>query len=170
MLHHWSHLRRAYDTIIQYIAWPSPPQDRRRSQVEHKLFNLILDMAEKGREEFNQGMSIAVKEWLEAGILREQETTSLAGTAPESNTEDQLLARLRLCKLQETKMSVEIVARLQKLVQTDGSSKRMKSAIRIDLISGGWLNSSRQYCFFAKFFHIDFFVSCSHQKEARCSR
>ena len=147
MLHHRSHLRHAYDTIIQYIAWPSPPQDRRRSQVEHKLFNLILDMAEKGREEFNQGMSIAVKEWLEAGILREQETTSLAGTAPESNIEDQLLTRLRLCKLQETKISLEIVARLQKLVQTDGSSKRMKSAIRIDLISGGWLNSGMKYCF-----------------------
>ena len=104
-------------------------------------------MAEKGREEFNEGMSIAVKEWLEAGILREQETTSLASIAPASNIEDQLLARLRSCKLKETKMSLEIVARLQKLVQTDGSSKRTKSAIRIDLISGGWLNSSRDYCF-----------------------
>ena len=147
MLHHWSHLRRAYDTIIQYIAWPSPPQDRRRSQVEHKLFNLILDMAEKGREEFNQGMSVAVKEWVDAGIPRGQESTSLSGTARESNIEDQLLNRLRLRKLQETKMSLEVVARLQKLVQTDGSSKRTKSAIRIDLISGGWLNSSREYWF-----------------------
>ena len=141
MLHHRSHLRHAYDTIIQYIAWPSPLQDRRRSQVEHKLFNLILDMAEKGREEFNQGMSIAIKEWAEAGILREQGTTSLAGTAPESNVEDCLLARSQLRELQETKMSLEIVAHLRQLIQTDGSSKRTKSSIRIDLISGGWLNS-----------------------------
>ena len=103
-------------------------------------------MAEKGREEFNKGMSIAVGEWLEAGILREQKT-SLVGTTPESEIEDHLLARLRLCKLQETKISLEVVTRLQKLVQTDGSSKRTKSAIRIDLISGGWLNSSRDYCF-----------------------
>ena len=126
-------------------------------------------MAEKGREEFNQGMAIAVKEWLEAGILQEQETTSLAGTAPESNVEDQLLVRLRSCKIQETKMSLEIVARLQKLVQTDGSSKRTKSAIRIDLISGGWLNSSSEQCFL-QFFHTDFLVSCTSQEEARRSR
>ena len=105
-------------------------------------------MAEKGREEFNQGMSVAVKEWVDAGIPRGQETTSLSGTARESNIEeDQLLTRLRLRKLQETKMSLEVVARLQRLVQTDGSSKRTKSAIRIDLISGGWLNSSREYWF-----------------------
>ena len=104
-------------------------------------------MAEKGREEFNKGISIAVGEWREAGILGEQRTTSLVGITPESDKEDHLLAQLRMCKLQETKISLEIVARLQKLVQTDGSSKRTKSAIRIDLISGGWLNSGMKYCF-----------------------
>ena len=98
-------------------------------------------MAEKGREEFNKGMSVAVKEWLEAGILRDQRTISPVGTAPESNVEGHLLARSQLRELRETKMSLEIVAQLRQLVQTDGSSKRTKSSIRIDLISGGWLNS-----------------------------
>ena len=121
-----------------------PPQDRRRSQIEHTLFNLILDMAEKGREEFNKGMSVAVKEWLEAGILREQRTISLVGITHESNVEGHLLARSRLHELRETKMSLEIVAHLRQLIQADGSSKRTKSSIRIDLISGGWLNSGMQ--------------------------
>ena len=104
-------------------------------------------MAEKGREEFNKGMSIAVREWLEAGILREQKT-SLVGTTPESEIEDHLLARLRLCKLQETKISLEVVTRLQKLVQTDGSSKRTKGSIGIDLLSVGWLNSGTKFYYY----------------------
>ena len=98
-------------------------------------------MAENGREEFNKGMSVAVKEWLEAGILQDQRTISPVRVAPESNVEDRLLARSQLHELQETKMSLEIVAHLQQLVQTDGSSKRTNSSIQIDLISGGWLNS-----------------------------
>ena len=98
-------------------------------------------MAEKGREEFNKGISVAVKEWLEAGILRDQRTISPVGTASESNVEGHLLARSQLRELWETKMSLESVAQLRQLVQTDGSSKRTKSSIRIDLISGGWLNS-----------------------------
>ena len=97
-------------------------------------------MAVKGRDEFQRGMAFAVTEWIEAGILQGQRTTSLEGTTHEDAIGDCRLSRLQLCELQETKISLEIVRRLQDLVQTDGSSKRTKGSIGIDLLSGGWLN------------------------------
>ena len=135
-------------TKIQYAASPSPPQDKYRSQVEHKLFNLILDMSVKGRDEFRRGMASAVMEWIEAGVLRGQRATSLEDITSEDHIQgDCRLTRLQLCELQETRMSLEIVRRLQYLVQTDGSSKRTRGSIGIDLVSGDWLNLGTQIKF-----------------------
>ena len=136
-------------TDIQYAALPSPPQDKYRSQVEHKLFNLVLDVAVKGRDEFRRGMAFAVTEWIEAGILQEQRTTSPEDTTHEDIVRDCRLSRLQLCELQETKISLEIVRRLQDLVQTDGSSKRTKGSVGIDLLSGGWLNQGVKLCYYS---------------------
>ena len=97
-------------------------------------------------------MAFAVTEWIEAGILQGQRTTSLEGTTHEDAIGDCRLSRLQLCELQETKISLEIVRRLQDLVQTDGSSKRTKGSIGIDLLSGAWLNSG------TKFYHYLLFI------------
>ena len=106
----------------------------------------------KGRDEFHRGMALVVAEWIEAGILQEQGTTSPEGTTPEDAIRDFRLAQLQLCELQEAKISLEIVRRLQDLVQTDGSSKRTKGSIGIDLLSGAWLNSG------TKFYHYLLFI------------
>ena len=105
-------------------------------------------MAVKGRDEFRRGMAFAVTEWIEAGILQGQSTTSLEDTTPEDAIGGCRLARLRLCELQETKILLEIVRRLQELVQTDGSSRRTKGSIGIDLLSGSWLNSGTEFCYY----------------------
>ena len=97
-------------------------------------------------------MGFAVTEWIEAGILQEQGTTSLEDITTEDAIGDCRLARLQLCELQETKFSLEIVRRLQDLVQTDGSSKRTKGSIGIDLLSGALLNSG------TKFYHYLLFI------------
>ena len=91
-------------------------------------------------------MAFAVTEWIEAGILQGQITTSLEGTTHDV-IGDCRLARLQLCEHQETKISLEIVRRLQYLVQTDGSSKRTRGSIGIDLVSGDWLNLGTQIKF-----------------------
>lgn len=108
-------------------------------------------MAEKGREEFHRGMAVAAKEWIESGILREQRTP-LPDIIPEDDTGDYRLARLRHCELQETRMSLEVVRRLRELVQADGSGKRTKGSIGIDLLSVGWLNSGIE--FYSYFFNF----------------
>ena len=136
-------------TEIQYAASPSPPQDKYRSRVEHTLFNLVLDMSVKGRGEFRRGMTFAVMEWIEAGVMQGQKATSLEDITPEDDIQgDRRLTRLQLCELQETRMSLEIVRRLRDLVQTDGSSKRTKGSIGIDLVSGDWLNSGTEINFY----------------------
>ena len=94
-------------------------------------------------------MAFVVAEWIEAGILQEQRTTSPeGGTTPEDATGDFRLAQLQLCELQETKISLEIVRRLQDLIQTDGSGKRTKGSIGIDLLSGSWLNSGTKFYYY----------------------
>ena len=93
-------------------------------------------------------MGFAVTEWIEAGILQEQGTTSLEDITTEDAIGDCRLARLQLCELQETKISLEIVRRLQDLVQADGSGKRTKGSIGIDLLSDGWLNSGTEFHYY----------------------
>ena len=93
-------------------------------------------------------MGFAVTEWIEAGILQEQSSTSLEDATTEDAIGDCRLARLQLCELQETKISLEIVRRLQDLIQTDGSGKCTKGSIGIDLLSGSWLNSGTKFYYY----------------------
>ena len=93
-------------------------------------------------------MTFAVMEWIEAGVMQGQKATSLEDITPEDDIQgDRRLTRLQLCELQETRMSLEIVRRLRDLVQTDGSSKRTKGSIGIDLVSGDWLNLGKEINF-----------------------
>ena len=111
---------------MQYIAGPSLPQDKHRLQIEHRLFNLILDMAEKGRGEFKRGLTKAVNEWKESGVLQDDALAS-----PSDITEDDMedptccSDRLQIREPPNKEISLRIMQALRGL---DRKSTRLNSS------------------------------------------
>ena len=124
---------------MQYIARPSLPQDKHRLQIEHRLFNLILDMAEKGRGEFKRGLTMAVNEWKELGVLQGDALASPSGIT-ENDMKDPTCCSDQLPPNKE--ISLRIMQALRGLIMTDGHGKHHNGSIKIDLLSYKWYESS----------------------------
>ena len=99
-------------------------------------------MAEKGRDEFQKGMAIAIKDWKEAKILQGDRTASILSIA--KGDIEYCQSQSQPHELQETQISLSIVQRLTNLIQMDGPGKRTKGSVGIDLLSDDWLNSSTE--------------------------